>query len=161
MEYMNDLSNELIDILEKKKQNLINILDYTKLQTIVIDAQDEQKLIEYLENKQKHIDNINLLDDSFVVKFNQLKKILGINSLDELSSTRVDEFKKLKLELNSIYHLIEQIFEIEKENSVKIKKEYADIKSKLKEINGEKKLNSAYIVKTTDLSGGAFFDKKK
>jgi hypothetical protein len=56
--------------------------------------------------------------------------------------------------------LIEQISAIEKENSTKIRKEYDDIKSKLKEINSGRKAISAYGAKPTQ-TDGAFFDSKK
>lgn len=153
------ISNELINLLQEKNQHLTQILNYTKLQTKAIDEQNEQKLNEYIEEKQKLIDVIDILDKRFVDNYNLLKSTIGVNSLDEISNPSI-HLKNVKSELGKVYNLVEQIMSLEKENSVKLNQQYDDIKSKLREVSGGKKIASAYDIKPIS-NGGAFFDTKK
>lgn len=160
MNDVNMLSDELAEILRKKKNHLLGMLNFTQLQTNAIEENDSSKLHEYINEKQKHIDEIDALDKSFVQKFEQLKSILGIKSLDEITGTNAEFLKPVRFELDGIYMLMDQILSIEKENSTKVKKKRDDIKNKIHEINSGKKMVSAYESKPIS-RGGAFFDKKK
>lgn len=155
------LSSELVENLIKKEQNLLGILKFTQLQTDAIEANDFEKLNNYIEEKQKLIDVIDKLDFQFNEKFKLLKVDLGVNSLDELNGlVGIEPIREVRIKVGRIHMLIEQILSIEKENSVKAKKERDDIKNKIHEISSGKKLVSAYELKPSS-SGGAFFDKKK
>ena len=160
MKEINRLSDELVQVLSNKRKSLIGILNFTQLQTNAIDEKDDDRLSEYINEKQKFIDDINKLDEYFVGRFNLLKSTLGVKSLDEIPDAAKQPLKQVKFELDGVNMLIEQIYMIEKENSTKIKKEYDDIKSKLKEINNGKNAISAYGAKPSSI-GGAFVDSKK
>lgn len=152
--------DELEQILIKKSEKLNKIYEFTTLQKTAIEEQDDKRLHEYTDEKQKLIEGIDNLDKDFLGRFEAIKSELGIDTLDEIDSKKILPFKKIKDAININYQLIEKIFSVEKENNIKIKQEFDDIKGKIRQISGGKKITSAYEQKDT-LSDGVFFDKKK
>lgn len=160
MDEIEKLSNHLIENLKTKKKYLFNILSLTKFQTKAIESQEDEKLSQYINEKQIAIDNINILDKDFIDKFNLVKASLGVTSLDEVKNNSNSPLKNVKTELDDIYKLIEQISVIEKENSTKLNKEFDDIKSKIKEVHAGKKIINAYNSEIIQ-NDGVFLDTKK
>jgi hypothetical protein len=158
---VSNLQEEIKGLLENKKEHLLGILDFTKLQKTAIDQSDETKLLGFIDEKQKLIDKINTIDNSFIKKLEQLKLELGIKSLEEINANANPEYKAIKIETEGIYKILQEIMELEKENNSRIKKEYDDVKEKIKEINSSKKMTSAYEKMGKSYHGGAFIDKKK
>lgn len=157
---INEICNGLLKNLSDKTQHLNGILSFTNLQTKAIEEQDYEKLNQYVEEKQKIIEKINTIDENFTKKMDSLKQMLGVKSLNEINVDS-EPLKQIKGGVHTVLDLINQISLIEKENNVKVKSEFDDIKGKLNEISGGKKIISAYEGKNTVSSGGVFFDKKK
>ena len=158
-----DISNicaDLMPTLKKKKEYLFQMLQITEKQTIAIDNAEDNILENLINEKQKLIDCIDILDKVFLEKMDMIKKHYGVNSLEDINVS-VPELKLIKNEVFEIKEKLSEIFLKEKENSIKIKKEYDDIKNKLKEISGSKRAVSAYGGKNTQNSGGVFYDNKK
>lgn len=160
MDNIDNIIDKMVDLLKIKNNKLLDILELTNKQSDAINSQDDGLLNMYIDQKQTVIDRIDEIDQVFLGHFNTLKTQLGIDSLDEIPAGKADGFKALKNEVNNNHKVIEQIISKEKENNIKIKAEYDDIKSKIKEISSGKKLTSAYEHRNT-LADGVFIDKKK
>lgn len=156
-----EYDNQLIQLLAKKKEYLIKMLELTKLQTIAIEDKIDDKLNQYIDDKQQFIDRINVLDDEFAKRFDTLKKEMGVESLEQVVTSYPTHYQELKIITQEVKKLIEDIFMLEKENSVKLKQRFDDIKGKLKQVSGGKKMVSAYEGKNRGTANGAFFDNKK
>lgn len=150
--------DEMSCVLTNKKNKMQEILELTKLQKDAIENKNDEKLSELIDKKQLAINQIDALDMKFNSLFNEVKKDLGVSSLEEIKDKQ--EFKEVKIYVEEIIRLINEIISIEKENSVKIREEYDDIKDKIRQINDVKKATNAYegMSKTMD---GVFIDKKK
>lgn len=155
-----DNYKELIDILKIKKDYLYQIENITEMQTSTINDKDDEQLGKLIDQKQIVIDAIDKLDAAFLEKFNALKSKMGINSLDQIDY-KIPEFQDVKNQILEIQTIVKKISIREKENSVKISKEFADIKDKLKELNGGKKAMNAYSGNNISVTGGSFIDNKK
>ncbi len=155
-----DMIEKMVNLLNTKRQKLLDILEITKRQTLAINNKEDESLDKYIDDKQAIINDIDDIDKQFIECLNILKSQLGIKSLDETPKDKLEEFKLLKTCINENHTIIEEIISIEKENSVKLKAEFDDIKEKIKEISGGKRIVSAYENRPV-YNDGAFFDKKK
>jgi len=151
---------EILDIISKKRDYLNQMLIITNEQTEAIESEQDKKLGQLIDQKQILINSIDVLDKVFLEKMEIIKKYYNVSSLEDIKEN-TDELKLMQNGVLEINEIIKKIFSKEKENSVKLNKEFDDIKDKLKEISGSKKAASAYGRHDAQNSGGVFFDNKK
>jgi hypothetical protein len=155
----------LVEILQKKKDILLNILDLTRKQTEEITEDGLDALNKLIDGKQKKIDEIDKLDEEFGVYFQRLKSTLGISRLDQLEASKLDaaaaeKAKSLKSLTAEILDVIKSINKLEEINSRKSQELLGEFSKQIRSINQGKKANNAY--KPTPYSAPSYFvDKKK
>lgn len=160
---MNDaksMTDEMGNLLKEKNKKLIDILEITKQQAEVIGKEDIDDLGKLIDKKQVIMDQIDTIDQQFMEKFNNIKLKFRVGTIDEIPSENRMEFKEIQTSISKNHKVVEEIIAIEKENSVNVKKRFADIKAKIKGIQGGKKIITAYG-NTPTLTDGVFIDKKK
>jgi cob(I)alamin adenosyltransferase len=151
----------MIEILERKKMLLGEMMALTEEQASAINADTLDRLEEIIEEKQRRIDEIDKLDEEFVVCMEKLKEAYGIKRLDDPGMCPgFPQAEKLKEITGEIFSLISGISEAEKANAVKCKKLLEQLGSKIREINQGKKINKAYNSPPPGVAS-FFVDKKK
>lgn len=153
--------DRMIELLDRKKQLLSDMLELTKAQTDVIAEGTLDKLKLLIDEKQTKIDEIDKLDADFSVYFESLKLAFGINKLSELDVYADPRAKQLKQITSEVMDLIGEISSIENINSEKSKKLLEELGSQIKKVNQGKKINNAYSKPPTDTASSFFLDKKK
>ncbi|MGI6668013.1 MAG: flagellar export chaperone FlgN [Acetivibrionales bacterium] len=79
----NNYQDKMIEILERKKMLLGDMMTLTEAQASAINADTLDRLQELVEEKQRRIDEIDKLDEEFVVYMERLKEAYGIKRLDD------------------------------------------------------------------------------
>lgn len=153
--------DRMIELLDRKKQLLGDMLELTKAQTDVIAAGALDKLKLLIDEKQQKINEIDKLDADFGVYFEGLKLAFSINKLSELDVYADPRAKQLKQLTSEVIYLVGKISSVEKENSEKSKKLLDELGSQIKKVNQGKKINNAYSKPPTDTASSFFLDKKK
>lgn len=155
----------LVEILQKKKDILLDILDLTRKQTEAITEDGLDALNKLIDGKQKKIDEIDKLDEEFGVYFQRLKSTMGISRLDQLDASKLnaavaEKAKSLKSLTAEILDVIKSISELEEINSGKSQELLGEFSKQIRSINQGKKANNAY--KPAPYSAPSYFvDKKK
>ncbi|NLK86248.1 MAG: flagellar protein FlgN [Clostridiaceae bacterium] len=153
--------DRMIELLDRKKQLLSDMLELTKAQTDVIAEGTLDKLKLLIDEKQTKIDEIDKLDADFSVYFESLKLAFGINKLSELDVYADPRAKQLKQITSEVMDLIGEISSIENINSEKSKKLLEELGSQIKKVNQGKKINNAYSAQPADTPSSFFLDQKK
>lgn len=115
-----------------KIEILLRILEITKLQTSALKEEDIEKWSELLSERQKYIDQVELLN----------KENGKANTLEEEK-------------------LLREIIEIDKTNREEFDKQYEEVQKKLRQIRSQKRVGNVYS-NPYDVSQeeGIFFDKR-
>jgi 5'-3' exonuclease len=152
--------NRMIELLDRKKQLLGDMLELTKAQTDVIAEGTLDKLKQLVDEKQSKIDQIDKLDADFGVYFESLKAACKINKLSELDVSAYPGAKRLKQITSEVIGLVGEISGVEKVNSEKSKKLLDELGSQIRKVNQGKKINNAYARKP-NTPASLFLDQKK
>lgn len=151
---------ELMSLLEKKRTLFNNIMEITLAQKKDIEEDAADKIEGLISKKQSVINSIDEIDKSFSEKFELLKKQLMVNSLDEVDFSKYPELKNLKLKVEGIMSMAQDIMLIEESNKEKLKAIMNGLKKEINHINIGKKSVKAYE-KPTIYNDGIYIDKKK
>ena len=151
----------LSDISDDKMKMLKKILVLTETQSEVILNEDIEKITEIVEEKQKHINEINKLDKKFELKLKELKELVKIKSISEIADLNIKGVGKLKNNVECIMKEINNIKEVEDKNNIKIKEIFKGFGGTLNKINEGKKATVAYTPFRNPESKSYFIDKKK
>ncbi|NLB78680.1 MAG: flagellar protein FlgN [Clostridiaceae bacterium] len=152
--------DRMVEILDKKRQLLEDMLALSKAQTPVITAETLDKLKGLIDEKQEKIEAINILDEEFSVYFERLKTTANVKKLDDIDAKAFPGAKALKERTGEILKLVEGISQIEKSNNDKSKKLHEELGSEIKKINQGKRINNAYNPSPSN-PAAYFLDKKK
>ncbi|MGE5613321.1 MAG: flagellar protein FlgN [Bacillota bacterium] len=150
----------MIEILERKKMLLGEMMTLTEAQASAINADTLDRLQELVEEKQRRIDEIDKLDEEFEIYLDRLKKAYGIKRLDDPDAPAFPQAEKLKEVTGEILSLVSRISEAEKANNVKCRELLEQLGSQIKKINQGKKINNAYNTPPPGVSS-FFVDKKR
>lgn len=145
------------DILNNKRKFIREILKLTKSQATLIQQSEIEQLNDSIEKKQKFIDSINKLDRKFNNYIDNIKKILGVNHLNDI---KIKGFKEIQLIIADITNLMEEISRIEINNKSKAEELYNSLGKEIRKINQTKKINTAYRPGYKK-SPSYFMDRKK
>ncbi len=155
----------MIGASKTKKQYLREMLELTREQGNIIEQQDVEGLSRLIDEKQTRIDEINTLDDVFEESFMRIKQELKVNDIKELleiESNYQSHMVLLKKEVSEIITLIEDLKNLEKENSEKLSRQKDDVSRKLKEVRSNKLAANRYFNSRRSVTPNpTFFDTKK
>ncbi|HHV59524.1 MAG TPA: flagellar protein FlgN [Clostridiaceae bacterium] len=157
---MNNYIEELIGLLESKQKLLQTILSLTQEQARAIDEENVEELEKMVEEKQVHIDRINIIDKEFNFIYAEFKEKFGSLDINNAKDLEVREVKRLKDEVAKTMELIKSIFAIEESNNDKAGKLLQKISDSLKSISQTKKVTNAYDQKAYQVQPH-YIDKKK
>jgi predicted GTPase len=154
------LISKITSELSEKKKLLEAMLHLTKKQSEAIASDDIERLQSLIEEKQKLIDKINKIDDSFNEDFTNLKISLGVNNLEGISISGYAGAEEMQGMVKTIIELTGNIGKAENRNQTTLKESMKSISDDLNNISKAKKARDAYVYKDTNLPS-YFIDKKK
>lgn len=157
---INDILDYLIRIGEAKAKLMDDILDITQKQSLNIGEEHIDVLSDLIQQKQKCIDKINVLNKEFIEKYDDIKQNLNVASLAEINSNEYPSVIKLKTTIQSIDKVVQQIQQLEKINNKKMLDALGAVKEQITNIKNSRKVNAVYN-QGMPIYGGVFIDKKK
>ncbi|WP_427338091.1 flagellar protein FlgN [Caloranaerobacter sp. DY30410] len=158
-----DLVKELINLSEMKLSLVKEILEITEKQSECIKNNDIKELQNYIDIKQKRIDEVNKIDSIFIEKYEEFKVINKIDSIEMIDVKEYPHLKHLKETINKILLTLKEVQVIETDNNEKIKNEFDNLKLKLKNIKQGKKIVKEYdnAYKIRNMNSSIFINIKK
>jgi len=151
---------ELMSLLEKKQLLFDRIMEITLEQKKVLEENEADKIEGLVGLKQSVIDSIDEIDMSFSQGLKTLKKHLSVQALEEVDFTKYPELKDLKLKVEEIMSMAQEIMLIERSNKEKLVSIMNEMKKEIKQIKAGKKSIKAYERPITN-NDGIYVDKKK
>lgn len=139
-----ELVDEMIGLSSEKNTLMEKLLNLTKDQSDSIKKVDLESLDSILEEKSKYMAEIDELDKKFLVKFNSLKKIEGINTLEELDVDKYKNLKDLKALAKEIYSRLEEMSIVDKNNTKLMELNLETVKKDLKGVKHAKQAYKGY-----------------
>ena len=97
-----------------------------------------------LKEKQDLMSEIDYLDRKFLVGFSDLKKELGVSSLEEMERTDDKDFADLRLNTVEILDTLKKIDSLDKKVQQKITKLRNDITQDLAKIKNQRRASKVY-----------------
>ena len=151
---------ELMSLLKKKQLLFDRIMEITLEQKKVLEENEADKIEGLVGLKQSVIDSIDEIDMSFSQGLKTLKKHLNVQVLEEVDFTKYPELKDLKLKVEEIMSMAQEIMLIERSNKEKLVSIMNEMKKEIKQIKAGKKSIKAYERPITN-NDGIYVDKKK
>ena len=151
---------ELMSLLKKKQLLFDRIMEITLEQKKVLEENEADKIESLVGRKQSVIDSIDEIDMSFSQGLKTLKKHLSVQALEEVDFTKYPELKDLKLKVEEIMSMAQEIMLIERSNKEKLVSIMNEMKKEIKQIKAGKKSIKAYERPITN-NDGIYVDKKK
>ena len=150
----------LMNLLKKKQLLFDRIMEITLEQKKVLEENEADKIEGLVGLKQSVIDSIDEIDMSFSQGLKTLKKHLSVQALEEVDFTKYPELKDLKLKVEEIMSMAQEIMLIERSNKEKLVSIMNEMKREIKQIKAGKKSIKAYERPITN-NDGIYVDKKK
>jgi len=154
------LLDQMIALSGKKLELLGNLKSLSEEQIKAFQDKDLDGIERILNRKDEIIEYVQKLDQAFLATSENLKRLLGIESLEALSGTSLNGRHELKKMIEEITGIIEAVISLEKDSISSASALKDELGGKIKDVNAGKKLTSAYSLKPTS-SPSYFFDKKK
>ncbi len=151
---------ELLSLLEKKRKLFDSIMKITMEQKKDLEENKGDKMEDLVGQKQAVINNVDEIDRSFSEGLNLLKKHLNVQTLEEIDFTKYPELRNIKLKVEEIMSMAQDIILIEKSNREKLVSVMNEMKKEIKQINTGKKSIKAYE-KANINNDGIYIDRKK
>lgn len=129
-----------MNLLERKKILLDEMLDFTRKQTQAITEDSLEDLNDMVSHKQKIINEINRIDDSFEKEYESFKNNKNQNLEEETHNLKVNVTQAV----SEIINLIKQISILEKENQSKAKRLLEAFGNKASKVGKSLRSQSAY-----------------
>lgn len=139
-----NIINELVQISKTKYRHMQIILGIQKNLSKYIELDKTQNIAKQIELKDKYLHNVDKTDVTFYNLFNELKKKLDIDTLDEIDATKYPQLRELKKTVVEILKLNEDIDIIDKKNIKSLEKHRNEISNKLKGIKQGRQASKAY-----------------
>jgi len=154
------LLNQMIALSEKKLDLLNQLKKLSEKQNRAFHDKALDDVENILNKKDQIIEYVQKLDNAFLSVSENIKTMLGISSLEELSSTNLDGRLKLKELIGEITGVVESIIQLEQESYKLASAMEGELGDKIKGVNAGKKVTTAYNIKPIR-PPSYFFDKKK
>lgn len=152
----------LIDISKEKEENLKNLLLLTQKQEGYIKNGDLENLTGSIEQKQLIMEHINQLDIHFLNKYNELRKALGVTSIEDMKLQEYPSLKELKVYISNIMILLKKMEKLDKNNTERLKVDFNKVKEDMKRLKAKQQGSKAalsYMKKYASVQG-VFIDHK-
>ena len=151
---------QLIVITSDKKHRLQSLLKMTQMQTAAIEEIDLDLLSKYLEEKQRHIDAIDVLDVQFTDIYEpNIKAGLTDGELDNKDPRVRELYTELQALISDVQNIIKSIHSQEMINNTKAKEVMEDLRKKIGHVQTGQRGHSAYT-QSQNISEGIFIDQK-
>lgn len=160
MDQVNESLKTMLKLTQQKKDHLNSILDITRKQCKVLSAHEAEQLLIYIEEKQKHIDIIDGLDEQFRELFQNIKGELENSDFKLLNPSGYAIYRQLRNIIEEVKYLIKAIYVLEQQNSSKLKEVMDELKIKIRNINRGKTGRKAYK-QPAPMADGVFIDERK
>lgn len=134
----------MIELSSEKKALLIQILKLTKTQSDLIENEKIDDLSIVLVQKEKLMQEIDILDKKFLSLYNSIKSDEGIDSLEKINIEKYANLKSLKEVVAEINSVLNDISIIDRNNTIKMKSQVDKIKSDLKQVKQAKRAYKGY-----------------
>lgn len=134
----------MIELSSEKKALLIQILKLTKTQSDLIENENIDDLSIVLVQKEKLMQEIDILDKKFLSLYNSIKSDEGIDSLEKINIEKYANLKSLKEVVAEINSVLNDISIIDRNNTIKMKSQVDKIKSDLKQVKQAKRAYKGY-----------------
>lgn len=134
----------MIELSSEKKALLIQILKLTKTQSDLIENEKIDDLSIVIVQKEKLMQEIDILDKKFLSLYNSIKSDEGIDSLEKINIEKYANLKSLKEVVAEINSVLNDISIIDRNNTIKMKSQVDKIKSDLKQVKQAKRAYKGY-----------------
>ncbi len=152
--------NQMVALSEKKLEMLIRLKGLSEKQNKAFYTHKLDSIEQILSKKDEIIQYIHQLDDAFLMASDNLKEMLDIKSLEDLSNSSLNGRNELKELIRNITDTVESIILVEKDSYNSAKGIQKDLANKIKDVNAGRKITTAYNFKPSN-NPSYFFDKKK
>lgn len=153
-----NMIDNMIQLSNEKKVLLESILDFTKKQKSFIQDEDMDGLTKVLSEKDKIMENIDLLDLDFISLYNNIKSMEDISSMEEIDVDKYPNVKLLKSNINEVSLILNNVRILDNDNTRMMKANLQNIKSGLKHI---KEVKNAYKGYNYEAPESMLIDEKK
>jgi len=157
---VNEGLKRLLELADAKKQHMEQIFELTCKQSEVLSAEQVDKLLEYIEDKQENIDAIKVLDEEFSRIFEGIKDEVNRDDLEHYNPQGYELYVKLRASVSQIKDMVEAIYNLEVQNQNVVEEVIQDIKARITSISRGKKGYSAYK-QSAPQAEGVFIDQRK
>lgn len=141
------MEEKLIALLLNKKEKMKEILKLTQEQNLLIEKNDYTAFLKSLEERQKIMSKIDILDQEVESERNRLGDIIDKKNYSEA--------------ILEIKMLLQQIIALDNGNNARLNVDLNQVKLKVKELQGNKAIHKAYAPFSPQQRYGFFIDKKK
>ena len=139
-----DNVKKMIELSLKKKDILIQILKLTTTQADTIENDNIYNLSKILIQKEKLMEEIDILDRDFLSLYNDIKSEEGIDNLEKINIEKYANIKSLKEIVTEINTILNDISMIDRNNTIKMKSNVDKVKSDLKQVKEVKRAYKGY-----------------
>ncbi len=139
-----DNVKKMIELSLKKKDILIQILKLTTTQADTIENDNIDNLSKILIQKEKLMEEIDILDRDFLSLYNNIKSEEGIDNLEKINIEKYANIKSLKEIVTEINAILNDISMIDRNNTIKMKSNVDKVKSDLKQVKEVKRAYKGY-----------------
>lgn len=153
-----DNVKKMIELSLEKKGLLNKILELTKTQTNAIENENMDDLSVILVEKERLMEEIDVLDRDFLSLYNAIKLDEGIDSLEKIDIEKYANVKSLKEIVTEINSILNNISTIDRNNTIKMKLNVDKIKSDLKQVKEAKRAYKGYNYEAVE---SMLIDEKK
>lgn len=160
MENANKVVTELIGLLEQKSRLFDTIMTITLEQKKDIDENTADNIEVYIKQKQEVIDTIDGIDKDFSIKFDLLKKMLNVGSMENADYSKYPALKELRQRVEAIMSKAGEIAALEEENKEKLSYLMEGLMKEIKQLNVGKRSIKAYESPAIR-NDGIYIDRKK
>ena len=170
-ERLNSIVLSLNFTMKRKLSILYEIHNHTSQEYNCVSEENLEQLGSLLKEKQELMSEIDYLDRKFLVEFDELKKELGVSSLENIDMEGNSSLDSLKLNTEEILDILKKIERLDKKVQQKISKLRNDITMEMTKIKKHKQVNKIYNDENAksvmrdfgvyDISKRSSFDKKK
>ena len=154
----------LVELLAQKRALMRSVYDITKEQNGQMKRENIDVFLANLKKRQLLMDEIDVIDAQFYRHFVQMKKLMGVDSLDDVDTVKHPELKNLKDGVREILELVREIKSIDEQSSSMANESMARLKEDMKALQQRKqtgnKISSGYA-STYRHAQGVFIDNKK
>lgn len=135
---------EMISLTDKKLEELKGFLNLKLKQKEAIEKENMEDIEATLNTFQSKINAIDEIDSTYLLKLNELKVNLGIDSISQIDSTEYPYIDSLIIKIDEINAILKAINVIDDENNLLMKEKLEGTKEKLKNLRQGQKMNKSY-----------------